>query len=300
LTINNSIDKIPNHAGLPLVYHQPPKNASYSAMTDPRPLSPVLLCIGGHDPSGGAGIQADAEATRAAGIHAATIVSCLTTQDTRGLHALWPQPVEQVAAQCRLILEDSRVKAIKLGLLGSSGLARWLCRLAEENPQLPLVLDPVLASGAGQRIADADLYNQLRSQLLGHCLLATPNLPEAQALTGAKQPDDCAQRLLASGCRWILITGTHAHDPEVVNRLYGQDGSFHAWNWPRLPFVYHGSGCTLASSIAARLALDVAIVQAVTEAQLYTWHSLRNANRTGLGQWTPNRLPGLLSVAQAG
>lgn len=259
-------------------------------MADPQPISPILLCLGGHDPSGGAGIQADAEAARAAGIHAATIVSCLTTQDTRGLRGLWPQPVEQVESQCRLILEDSQVRALKVGLIGSARLAQWLCQLAKEYPQLPLVLDPVLASGAGQGVTDAALRDQLRTHLLRHCFLATPNLPEAQALSGARHPDDCAHRLLASGCPWILITGTHDHHPEVVNRLYGHDGGFHGWNWPRLPHVYHGSGCTLASAIAARLALGMGMVEAVAEAQRYTWHSLRTATRTGQGQWTPNRL----------
>ena len=253
-------------------------------------LAPIILCIGGHDPSGGAGIQADAEAARANGIHAATVVSCLTRQDTQGLRGLWPQPVAEVEAQCRLILADSQVRAIKIGLLGSPDLARWLYQLADEHPELPLILDPVLASGAGQRVANPDLLDQMREHLLGRCHLATPNLPEAQALSCVQAPDDCAARLLASGCRWLLITGTHDDSPEVINRLYGQDGSQHAWSWPRLPEEYHGSGCTLASAIAARLALGQTIEKAVAAAQDYTWQSLNRATRTGQGQWTPNRL----------
>lgn len=259
------------------------------------PLSPVLLCIGGHDPSGGAGIQADAEAARAAGIHAATVVSCLTSQDTRGLRGLWPQPLEQIEEECRMILADSEVKAIKIGLIGGSPLARWLCHLADEYPELPWVLDPVLATGAGKKVTDAGLTDQIGSRLLGRCSLATPNLPEAQTLSGARDPDDCAGRLLASGCPWILITGTHAASPEVVNRLYGRDGSQRSWSWPRLPWEYHGSGCTLASAIAARLALGQAMEMAVAEAQDYTWRSLKTATRTGRGQWTPNRLPPVAS-----
>lgn len=258
-------------------------------MSQPN-LTPIILCIGGHDPSGGAGIQADAEAARANGIHAATVVSCLTRQDTQGLRGLWPQPVEEVEAQCRLILADSQVRAIKIGLLGSAQLARWLCQLADEYSELPLILDPVLASGAGQRVTDPTLFDQIGSHLLGRCHLATPNLPEAQALSGAQAPDDCAARLLASGCRWLLITGTHDDSTEVINRLYGQDGSRRAWSWPRLPAEYHGSGCTLASAIAARLALGQPMEQSVGEAQDYTWHSLKSATRTGRGQWTPNRL----------
>ncbi len=252
--------------------------------------APIILCIGGHDPSGGAGIQADAEAARANGIHAATVVSCLTCQDTQGLRGLWPQPVAEVKAQCRLILADSQVKAIKIGLLGSARLAHWLCQLADEYPVLPMILDPVLTSGAGQKVSDPSLFEQIRSHLLGHCLLATPNLPEAQALSSAQAPDDCATRLLASGCRWVLITGTHDESTEVINRLYGQDGSQREWHWPRLPEVYHGSGCTLASAIAARLALGQTLECAVAVAQDYTWRSLKSATHTGRGQWTPNRL----------
>ena len=259
-------------------------------MSDSSDLSPVLLCIGGHDPTGGAGIQADAEAARAAGIHAATVISCMTAQNTAGIRDLWPQDPAQIESQCRLILADSQVNAIKLGLIGSSRLARWLCQFVDEHPDLPLVLDPVLASGAGQSVVDADLFNQIRHHLLGRCLLATPNLPEARALSGAQAPEDCARVILASGCRWVLITGTHAETAEVTNHLYGHDGSHQAWRWLRLPHSYHGSGCTLASAIAARLALGQPMVPAVAAAQEFTWHSLQTATRTGREQWTPNRL----------
>jgi hydroxymethylpyrimidine/phosphomethylpyrimidine kinase len=266
-----------------------PCTSTFCIMPDPT-RSPILLCIGGHDPSGGAGIQADIEAARAAGIHAATVVTCLTAQDTRGLRGFWPQPPKRVEAQCRLILHDSQVGAIKIGMIGSSPLARWLCQLADDYPSIPIVLDPILASGAGQRVTDSALFNQLRSHLLGRCLLATPNLPEAQALGNAQNPDDCARNILATGCRWVLITGTHAESHDVVNRLYGADGSRQEWSLKRLPQIYHGSGCTLTSAIAARLVLGIPLSQAIAAAQHYTWLSLEAATSTGLGQWTPNRL----------
>jgi hydroxymethylpyrimidine/phosphomethylpyrimidine kinase len=250
----------------------------------------VLLCVGGHDPSGGAGIQADAEAARAAGVHATSVVSCLTTQDTCGVRHLLPQPPEQVVEQCRLLLADSRVSAIKVGLLGSSRTARLLSALAAENPDLPFVLDPVLTSGAGEPVADAALLNQLRKNLLGHCTLVTPNLPEARALSGSSDPDTCAHGLLESGCRWVLITGTHAESDDVANRLYARSGSRREWSWPRLPNQYHGSGCTLASAVAARLARGMGMEDAVAEAQAYTWETLSRAWRTGRCQLTPNRL----------
>jgi hydroxymethylpyrimidine/phosphomethylpyrimidine kinase len=258
-----------------------------------NPEAPTLMCIGGHDPCGGAGIVADIESARAAGIHAASVVSVLTSQDSCGVRALWPQPAEQVAEQCRTVLADARVTGIKVGLLGGSSVVRALGQIADEHPDLPLVLDPVLASGAGQPMADAAMINQLRNNLLGRATLITPNLPEARTLGRASDPEDCARRLLEGGCRWALITGAHAEGPEVVNRLYGDDGSSREWSWPRLPHDYHGSGCTLASAIAARLAKGVDMIEAVDQAQAFTWRSLQTARRTGRCQLTPNRLHAL-------
>jgi len=259
-------------------------------MKTPDDLQRVLLCIGGHDPSGGAGIQADAEAARAAGVHACSVVSCLTSQDTCGISGLWPQKAEQVENQCHRILADSPVGALKIGILGDSRVVRILCDLANEHPELPLILDPVLATGNGQQIADAALLNKMRNNLLEHCTLVTPNLPEAQTLSSFKEPDGCAHRLLKTGCSWVLITGTHAPGDEVINQLYGHDGSHRQWSWPRLPGEYHGSGCTLASAIAARIVLGMDIQDAAAEAQSYTWESLSRARRTGRCRLTPNRL----------
>lgn len=262
------------------------------------PDDPVLLCVGGHDPSGGAGVQADAEAARAAGLHACCVITALTAQDTSRLRGLWPQPAEQVEAQCRMLLADSRVGAIKAGLLGNSRVVRVLTELTTEYPDIPLILDPVLATGNGQSVADAALLNQLRKNLIGRCTLITPNLPEARTLAASSDPEVCARRLLATGCQWVLITGTHADEPEVVNRLFGPGGSHEEWRWPRLPGSYHGSGCTLASAIAARVARGSGVSAAVADAQAYTWETLRRARRTGLGQLTPNRLFALDAPAE--
>lgn len=258
-------------------------------MTAKEP-NPVLLCVGGQDPSGGAGIQADSEAARATGVHACPVITCTTNQDTCGLSRVWPQPAAQVEEQCRMILSDSKVGAIKIGLLGSSRIVRTLGNLAAENPDLPLVLDPVLASGVGEPVADAAILNQLRKNLVGRCTLITPNLPEARAMSGASDPDECAGRLLETGCSWVLITGTHAPGADVVNRLYGRNDVRKKWRWPRLPHDYHGSGCTLASAIAARLARGMKMKSAVGEGQRYTWETLNRARRTGRCQLTPNRL----------
>jgi hydroxymethylpyrimidine/phosphomethylpyrimidine kinase len=254
---------------------------------------PAVLCIGGHDPCGGAGILADAESVRAAGAFPLTVVSALTDQDTCGLRGIYPQPAERVAAQCRALVADGAPRAIKIGLIGDARLIPVLCDLIDAHPGLPVVLDPVLASGCGQRVADAVLARALCESLLPRVALVTPNLPEASALTGGSDAGDCARTLLGCGARWALITGTHDDTAEVTNRLYGPNGNPRSLTWPRLPGDYHGSGCTLASAIAARLALGLEMVQAVADAQSYTWTSLARAFRTGRCQLTPNRLFGL-------
>lgn len=252
--------------------------------------TPTVLCIGGHDPSGGAGIGADAEAIRAAGAHALTVISALTDQDTREMRALFPQPPDQVEAQCRTMLADGQPRAIKIGLVGSSRIARVLAQLIDAHPDLPVVLDPVLASGAGQSVVDAALLNQLRTHLVKRATLITPNLPEALSLGDGQDAATCSRRLFELGAGWVLVTGTHDQTTEVVNRLFAADGSTRSWTWPRLVGDYHGSGCTLASAIAARLALGSSMIEAVEEAQAYTWTALQRARRTGQGQLTPNRL----------
>ncbi|MCK7575444.1 MAG: hydroxymethylpyrimidine/phosphomethylpyrimidine kinase [Chromatiales bacterium] len=264
-------------------------------MMDARLKRPLVLCVGGHDPSGGAGILADAEAVHAARAFPLTVITALTEQDTCGLAQIHPQPPEQIEAHCRRLLRDSPPSALKIGLIGGADIARMLARLIDrvataEYARVPVVLDTVLATGAGQSVADAALLDAVREALVPRCTLVTPNLPEARALTGARAPEDCAERLLAAGAPWALITGTHDATEAVTNRLFGSNGERHAWDWPRLPGEYHGSGCTLASAIAARLAHGMTLVQAVESAQAYTWKTLEQALRTGCCQLTPNRL----------
>jgi hydroxymethylpyrimidine/phosphomethylpyrimidine kinase len=251
---------------------------------------PIVLCVGGHDPTGGAGILADAEAVRAAGAFAVTVVTALTEQTTCEFARSDPQSAERVDAQCRALFRDCTPRAMKIGLLGSSRVIRVLDALIDEYPELPVVLDPVLASGAGQDVVDAAMLNQLRQNLVGRSTLVTPNLPEAQALTGAVTPDDCATALLATGAAWVLITGTHDDTPAVTNWLFDSEGLKQRLEWPRLPGNYHGSGCTLASAIAARLALGMPMLDAVAQGQDYTWRSLAAGFQTGRCQMTPNRL----------
>ena len=166
--------------------------------------------------------------------------------------------------------------------VGSADNARAVAAIAAEHPNVPLVLDPVLASGRGDRLASEEVSGALLESLVPRATVVTPNTLEAAGLGGR-------QRLLDLGCRYVLVTGTHDETPEVINRLYDVRGLVREDRWKRLPGSYHGSGCTLASAIAAALAKGRDVPEAVREAQEFTWRALAEGFRTGAGQSLPNR-----------
>ncbi len=258
----------------------------------PQPTPPIILSVAGHDPSGGAGIQADIEAIAACGGRAVTVVSALTVQDSRDVRRLEPVAPELLEEQARTLLADIPVQAIKIGLIGSADNARAIARVLADHPGPPVVLDPVLAAGGGSELASDELLAAIRETLLPRIDLLTPNTPEARRLGGGQTPGQCAERLLAAGCGAVLVTGTHEESEQVVNRLFRRQASPLDLAWPRLPHSYHGSGCTLAAAVAALLGRGQPLEQAVARAQEYTWNSLSRGYRPGGGQHLPDRLAG--------
>jgi hydroxymethylpyrimidine/phosphomethylpyrimidine kinase len=249
-----------------------------------------VLAFAGHDPSGGAGIQADIEALASQGCHAATVITALTTQDTRDVSGFRPQEVADVIAQARAVLEDMPVAVFKLGMLGSVENIEAIHTILTDYPQIPVVLDPVLASGHGVALGGRDMIEALKTLLLPLTTVLTPNSLETRALaTGADTLDACAQALMDHGVEYLLVTGSHEQTPKVVNRLYHDNRLLETFTWERLPHSYHGSGCTLASSIAGLLAQGLEPFTAFHEAQDYTWNTLRHGYRPGLGQHLPHR-----------
>lgn len=262
---------------------------------------PVVLCLSGHDPGGGAGLQADIEAVASMGCHGATVVTCLTVQDTVDVKRVEPVDSLLVVEQARAVLEDIPVAAIKIGLLGSVENVEVIHTILQDYPQLPVVLDPVLGSGAGTELADEELIDAMHELLIPACTVLTPNTLELERLVqGADTMDARAHELLDAGAEFVLVTGTHHHDLElhddryganpVINVLYGNNRRLDSFSWQRLPHSYHGSGCTLASALAGLLAQGVAPMGAVHEAQHYTWEALSRGYRLGMGQYLPNRL----------
>jgi len=250
----------------------------------------VVFAVGGHDPSGGAGIQADIETIAALGCHAATAVTTLTVQDTVNVIALHPVDSWILRAQLNAVFDDMAVAMLKVGLLGGVAAANTLADVLDAHPDLPVILDPVLAAGGGAELSSDALREVIRKRLLPHTFLVTPNTVEAGRLTGAASPDEAALALLEYGASHVLLSGGHEPGDEVVNRYYGPDGARDEWRWPRLEGEYHGSGCTLASACAALLARGMPLGMALRLAQAYTHDALAQARRPGRGQLVPRRV----------
>ena len=252
---------------------------------------PVVMCFSGLDPTGGAGIQADIEAITSMGCHPAPVVTAMTVQDTQNLMRFEPCDPMLLIEQARAVLEDMPVKTFKLGMLGSVEIIEALHSILIDYPDIPVVFDPVLRAGAGGALIEDDALDSLRNLLLPQTSVLTPNSLEARAL--APQADTltaCAEALQDMGCEFVLITGTHEATEDVTNTLYGNHRELEQFHFTRLPHQYHGSGCTLAASIAGLLAQGLEPFTAIHEAQNYTWEALNTAYRAGMGQWIPNRL----------
>jgi len=257
-------------------------------------LPPIVLSFAGTDPTGGAGIQADLLTLSSMGCHALTVVTAITVQDTAGVEDVLPIEADWVSDQARVLLEDMPVAAFKIGMVGSVENCAAIAEVVSDYPDVPLILDPVLASGRGDEMATEDMIEAMREMLIPQTTIITPNSLEARRLADdgsdeERSLEDCAKRILDMGCEYVLITGTHENTPQVVNTLYGQQGVIRSDSWQRLPGSYHGSGCTLASAIAATLANGLDIPEAVREAQEYTWQTLNAGFRPGMGQYIPDR-----------
>ncbi|AXS81151.1 hydroxymethylpyrimidine/phosphomethylpyrimidine kinase [Dechloromonas sp. HYN0024] len=266
-----------------------------TAAAPPPPCPPMVLVFSASDPSSGAGMQADILTLVSLGCHPLSALTALTVQDTVGVQSVHPVSAEVLEQQARTVLEDMPVLAFKIGMLGSVENVLAVAEIVSDYPEIPLIFDPVLASGRGDELSSEEVISAIREMLLPQTTLLTPNAPEARRLAesdedeGEPSIDVCAQRLIEMGAQYVLITGTHENTPQVINTLYGADGVIRRDQWERLPGSYHGSGCTLASAIAGCIAGGASVEDAVRDAQDYTWQALSNGFRAGMGQFIPDR-----------
>jgi hydroxymethylpyrimidine/phosphomethylpyrimidine kinase len=267
---------------------------------------PAVLVFAGTDPTGGAGLQADILTLASLGCHPLSVVTAVTVQDTVGVEDFLPMEAEWIADQGRGVLEAIPVAAIKLGMLGSTEAVAAIAEVVSDYPEIPLILDPVLASGRGDNLSNEDMVAALRDLLLPQTTVLTPNSLEARRLAELLEEDEedeegdegetplelqeCARRLIDLGSEFVLITGAHEQGSQVTNTLYNARGVVQRLRWDRLPGSYHGSGCTLASALAAFLAQGLDVAEAAKEAQEYTYQALKAAFRPGMGQFIPDRL----------
>jgi hydroxymethylpyrimidine/phosphomethylpyrimidine kinase len=249
------------------------------------------------DPSSGAGLQADILTLASIGCHPVSVTTGFTVQDTVGVENVMALDSDWINEQARTILEDVKVSAFKLGVLGSVENVAVVAEIMADYPDIPLLIDPILTSGRGDEFSNEEMQAAMCELLFPQATLITPNSIEARRLAFYDEGDEIkhtaleetAQRLLSMGTEYVLITGTHERSIDVVNSLFGIDGLIRDYHWERLTGSYHGSGCTLTSAIAACLAHGLTIEEALQEAQEYTWQTLKNAFRPGMGQFIPDR-----------
>lgn len=279
---------------------------------------PCVLVFAGHDPSGGAGIQADIEAIAGQGAHPLVVITALTVQDNDRVYAVHPVDAGLIVRQAEALMSKMAIAAIKIGIVGSRDNAEAIARCVQQslsiNPAMPVVLDTVLGSGHGDALGRDDAVASLHS-LLTLATLITPNLPEAQRLSpengsqrnqldnearqanqanhGPQDRHRWAQALLQHRCTDVLIKGGHADgepDAGYVRNSWFTRQSLHEWQWPKLAGEFHGSGCTLAAAIAGQLASGKTMSESLQRAQEFTQCSLENAYAIATGQQIPQRV----------
>ncbi|MGV7234791.1 MAG: bifunctional hydroxymethylpyrimidine kinase/phosphomethylpyrimidine kinase [Nitrosomonadaceae bacterium] len=258
---------------------------------------PIVLSFSANDSSGGAGIQADTLTLASMGCHPLSVITAVTVQDTVGVDDVMALDPGWVADQARAVLEDMPVHVFKIGMLGSVEIITAVTEIVLDYPDIPVVLDPVFSSGRGDELASEDMISAMRELLLPQTTIITPNSMEARRLAQDEAEDfdeldlgQCGGRILQMGCEYVLITGAHENTRQVTNTLYTASGIVRSDVWQRLAGSYHGSGCTLASAIAATLANGLPVSDGVYEAQEYTWQTLKAGFHPGMGQYLPDRL----------
>ena len=250
-----------------------------------------ILCIGGLDPSGGAGLQADIESIAACGGHALPIATCLTIQNTSIAEGMTPVEPDLILNQADRLLSDMTISGCKIGVIPNAAAVLAIADIISRAPDVPIVLDPVLCASSGMKFNDIETIEAIKKYLLPNLSVITPNHNELIELTQCDLDTEAQCKLLCeSGPDYVLLTGGDCDTSTVNNLLFSSKGQVHKYTWQRLPNSYHGSGCTLSSAITINLALGLDIHTAVEKAQQFTWQALKRAEAIGAGQWIPNRI----------
>lgn len=254
-------------------------------------MRPTVLCFSGLDPSGGAGLQADIEAIGQSGAHAAIACTAITVQDSQQVYGFDALSSDLLLQQANAVYNDLPVKAVKSGMLGTTDNIAMLAEFLQHKPDIPYVLDPVLVANSGGSLGDLATLVKAFAALIAKASLITPNTIELRALTGQNQIADAVKALFDRGAQAVLVKGAHEHEPYRVRHWLYVDGQRVAEShWPRLDAEFHGSGCSLASYIAGKLAQGVPLKDAVQQGELWLHAALKRADRPhAKGQRIPRR-----------
>lgn len=256
-------------------------------------VTPVVLTIGGFDPSSGAGITADLKTLAAHHCYGVAAITALTVQNTQGVSGFRPVDAPALKATIQSQLEDGRVRTIKIGMLANKANAEVVCGALEANPAIPAVLDPVFRSSSGKDLVDAEGYDFLRKNFLSRVQVVTPNLDEAAALTGMKVENvdgmkAAARKLIEMGARAAVVTGGHL---EKAIDVFVEGTEIQTFVGDKVkPDNTHGTGCTFSSAIAANLALGRQLRDSVMLAKAYVTEAIRKAYTIGPGRVPLNHL----------
>jgi hydroxymethylpyrimidine/phosphomethylpyrimidine kinase len=251
----------------------------------------TALTIAGSDSSGGAGIQADLKTFAALGVYGTSAVTAITAQNTTGVVAVEPLAADIVTAQIEAIQADIEIHAAKVGMLANTAIVEAVVAAIEELDLPLVVVDPVFVSTSGQRLIDEDGVRALRLELLPLARVVTPNIPEAEALSGVRiasmsDAQEAARRIVAGGAKAVVITGGHADSgSRTVVDLLLEDDAFHELRTERIAGANtHGTGCTYSAAVAAYLARRCTLPEAAARAQQYVAGAIAHAPRIGHGR----------------
>ena len=255
---------------------------------DARP--PSALIIAGSDPSGGAGLQMDLKVLQSLGVYGMGVVTALTVQDTRQVHEVFPVDPFLVERQMETVLDDVGADCLKIGMLARRATVELVARVCARKARgIPIVLDPVLVSSSGHELLEVEGHTPLIRRLMPLCALVTPNAPEAELITGIRITEEAhlhqaADRMLLMGQAAVFLTGGHLPGDVVVDLLRTADGLERRFEAPRWPESPHGTGCALASAIAAGLAHGYTLESAVERAHAFVHAAIPAAARLGSGR----------------
>jgi hydroxymethylpyrimidine/phosphomethylpyrimidine kinase len=247
----------------------------------------VALTIAGSDSGGGAGIQADLKTFEAHGVFGTTAITAITAQNTTGVTAVQALDPALVVAQIEAVATDLQPRAVKIGMLANADIIRAVASALTRHALQPIVLDPVMVAKGGDALLAAAAVDALRTVLLPLADVVTPNVPEAETLTGLSIRSDAGMRaaadaLLALGARSVVIKGGHLDGP--ATDLWSDGTQTMTFSEPRIATAHtHGTGCTFSSAIAANLALGASLVDAIGKAKTYVTGAIRHAPGLGRG-----------------